>query len=130
MICLCDGALIAVASVSGGEKGCDVYMMKHIIHDWDDEASVTILSNIVTAMKPDSRLLLIEVVVPEDNAYNPFSTEFSSYFDLHMFVAVGGAERRPSEFRSILERAGLKLADIHKGTGPGAAMCVVEAVLA
>lgn len=103
--------------------------MKHIIHDWDDDNSVAILRNIVAAMKPESHLLILDVVVPEDNTYNPFSTEFSTYFDLHMLVAVGGTERRPSEFRSILERAGLELVQIHKGTGPGAAMCVVEAQL-
>lgn len=108
-------------------KDCDVYTMKHIIHDWDDEDSVTILSNVASAMKTGSHLLLLEVVVPEDNSYNPFSTEFSSYFDLHMLVAVGGAERRPNEFASILHRAGLELVKIHKGRGPGAAMCVVEA---
>lgn len=110
-------------------QGCDVYTMKHIIHDWDDKQSVEILRNTAAAMHPGSRLLLLEVVVPEDNSYNPLKTDFSSYFDLHMLVAVGGAERRPSEFKRILTRAGLELVEVHKGSGPGALMCVIEARL-
>jgi len=110
-------------------RGCDVYTMKHIIHDWDDKQSVEILRNTAAAMHPGSRLLLLEVVVPEDNSYNPLKTDFSSYFDLHMLVAVGGAERRPSEFKRILTRAGLELVEVHKGSGPGALMCVIEARL-
>jgi hypothetical protein len=103
--------------------------MKHIIHDWDDGQSVAILRNVADAMHAGSHLVLLEVVVPEDNSYNPFKTEFSSYFDLHMLVAVGGAERRPSEFKRIMQRAGLELVKIHKGRGPGALMCVIEAKL-
>lgn len=125
-VALVPGSFFDASSIP---KGCDVYVMKHIIHDWDDGQSVAILRNVADVMHAGSHLVLLEVVVPEDNSYNPFKTEFSSYFDLHMLVAVGGAERRPSEFKRIMQRAGLELVKIHKGRGPGALMCVIEAKL-
>ena len=47
--------------------GADAYMMKHIIHDWDDERAVTILRNIHEAMTRDGKVLIIEIVIPEGN---------------------------------------------------------------
>ena len=48
--------------------GADAYMMKHIIHDWDDERALQILSNIRKAMNPNGRVLLVESVITQDGA--------------------------------------------------------------
>jgi hypothetical protein len=84
--------------------GADVYVMKHIIHDWDDERCVKILSNIREAMSSDGRVLTCEVVVPEGN-----DPHFSKVMDLEMLVSPGGVERTEAEYRELYAAAGLKL---------------------
>jgi len=88
-------------SVPGGG---DAYILKWIIHDWDDERSIQILQNIRNHMSPDSRLILIDAVVPEDD-----SPDFSKFFDLNMLVMTGGKERTEKEFGELLQAAGFKL---------------------
>lgn len=85
-------------------EGGDVYMMKWIIHDWDDEKSITILRNIHQAMKADGRLLLLETVVPAGN-----EPHWSKFLDLNMMVMTGGCERTEAEFDALLQAAGFRL---------------------
>ncbi len=68
--------------------GADTYMMKHIIHDWDDESSIKILQNIRSAMNEKGKVLIIEMVVPEGNEPHP-----SKALDILMLVMEGGKER-------------------------------------
>ncbi len=82
----------------------DVYMLKYIIHDWDDEKSITILKNIAAEMPDDSRVLLIETIIPEGNDPHP-----GKIIDLEMLVSPGGIERTAAEYDELLENAGLKL---------------------
>lgn len=89
-------------------SGGDVYLLKYIIHDWDDAAAITILENCRKAMKPGARLLIIDVVVPVQNA--PFAKVWS---DIEMMVLLpNGKERTESEFLTLLSDAGLKIARI------------------
>jgi hypothetical protein len=87
--------------------GADAYMMKHIIHDWDDESSIRILRNIRAAMSEGGRVLIIEMVVPEGNEPSP-----SKALDLLMLVMEGGKERTEKEYRRLLEEAGFRLTRI------------------
>ncbi|MGQ3684380.1 MAG: methyltransferase [Candidatus Loosdrechtia sp.] len=87
--------------------GADVYMMKHIIHDWDDGRSIKILQNVRSAMNENSKVLIIEMVVPEGNEPSP-----SKALDLLMLVMEGGKERTKDEYRNLLEASGLRLARI------------------
>jgi hypothetical protein len=103
-------------------RGADAYMMKHIIHDWDDERSVSILRNINSAMNADSRVLIIETVVPEGN-----EPHYSKLLDLEMLASPGGAERTAAEYRELLAAAGLRLARIVPTRSP---FSIVEAVRA
>jgi hypothetical protein len=85
----------------------DVYLLKWIIHDWDDESAQIILQNCCAAMAHTDRLLLIESVIgPENN------TCFTKFMDLAMLVMTGGRERTETEYRALLGRAGLKLTRI------------------
>lgn len=84
--------------------GADTYMLKHIIHDWDDERAALILNNIRRAMRADGRVLLFEAVVPAGNA-----PDFGKLMDLEMLVSPGGVERTEREFRELLAQAGLRL---------------------
>jgi len=83
--------------------GGDAYIMKHIIHDWDDAEALTILRNIRTRLeeKPHGRVILVESVLPSDNSPN-----FGKLVDLEMMLMPGGRERTAAEFKSLFERAG------------------------
>jgi hypothetical protein len=88
----------------------DVFMMRHIIHDWTDEQCVTILRNIRRAIGQTSgaaKLLVLESVIPRGN--DPF---FGKLLDLTMLTIPGGMERTDSEYRSLLVRGGFELTRI------------------
>ncbi len=88
-------------------KDADAYMMKHIIHDWDDENSIKILQNIRSAMNDNGKVLIIEMVVPEGNEPSP-----SKALDILMLVMEGGKERTKDEYRKLLEASGFRLTRI------------------
>jgi len=82
----------------------DIYLLKHIIHDWDDEQSALILSNCARALRPRGRLVLIEHSMPEDDHASPVSL-----VDLNMLVLLPGRERTVREYADLLARVGLHL---------------------
>jgi len=100
----------------------DIYMLKHIIHDWYDDKNQKILGNIRANMPEDAKVLIIEAVVPEGN-----EPHFSKIIDLEMLIAPGGVERTPSEFEELLRNSGFKLNRIIQTPGM---MSIVEAVKA
>lgn len=102
--------------------GGDAYLMKFIIHDWDDERSVTILKNIHRAMADNGKLLLVEAVVPPGN-----EPHFSKFMDIHMLIMTGGRERTEAEYAALFARAGFKLTRI---VPTQSTMSVIEAVKA
>ncbi len=85
-------------------EGADAYMMRHIIHDWDDEKSLTILRNCHRAMSSNGKLLIVESVIPSGN--EPFGGKF---LDLVMLLIPGGKERTDDEYRMLLGKAGFEL---------------------
>jgi DNA-binding transcriptional ArsR family regulator len=91
------------ASVNGGS---DLYMMKSVLHDWNDEQSHAILKNVRTA---GSRLLLVERVMPEPG--EPLNPR-APLFDLNMMALTGGRERTASEWRELLAGAGFRVTRI------------------
>jgi hypothetical protein len=87
--------------------GADAYLMRHIIHDWDDDNSNMILRNCRRAMGQGSKLLVVEGVVPPGN-----EPSVSKFFDLAMLVSPGGMERTANEYRQLFEAAGFRLTRI------------------
>jgi hypothetical protein len=87
--------------------GADAYLMRHIIHDWDDDKAITILSNCRRAMGQGGKLLVVEVVVPTGN-----EPSVSKFFDLAMMVLPGGMERTEEEYRQLFEAGGFRLTRI------------------
>ena len=85
-------------------SGCRAYVMKHVIHDWDDERAQNILANCRRAVPADGVLLLVEWVLPEGNA--PSAGKFA---DVVMLLMTGGKERTMEEYRQLLRRAGFRL---------------------
>jgi hypothetical protein len=87
--------------------GADAYLLRHIIHDWDDEKATRILQNVNRAMNKDGRLLIIESVIPPGN--DPFPAKL---LDLAMLVIPGGQERTEEEYRTLYGGAGFRLTRI------------------
>jgi orsellinic acid C2-O-methyltransferase len=88
--------------------GGDAYLLKAVLHDWDDEQCAAILRSCRRAIPSNGRLLLIERAVPERFEGNPIHHAIAR-MDLHMLVEFGGKERTEGEFRNLLEGAGFKL---------------------
>jgi hypothetical protein len=85
----------------------DIYMLKHIIHDWYDDKCEKILGNIRASMPPDAKLLILDAVVPP-----PGVPHFSKFLDLEMLMLPGGMERDAAQFESLLTRSGFKMTRI------------------
>jgi hypothetical protein len=83
--------------------GADAYLMRHIIHDWEDEEAIAILRNCREAMNPESKVLVVETVIPPGN-----EPCFGKWLDL-MMLLVGGCERTEREYSRLFSEAGLKL---------------------
>ena len=105
--------------------GGDAYVLKDIIHDWDDERATTILENCHRAMalvstRNASRLLIIEKVIPPGNT--PFAGKLT---DITMLLIAGGRERTAEEYQALLTGAGFRLTKIVPTRSPAS---VIEGV--
>jgi hypothetical protein len=86
--------------------GADVYLMKHVLHGYDDQAAITILRNCREAMLPGAHLLIIEFVLPDTVPAPDAALETRLMSDLNMLVATGGKERSALQWRALLDHAG------------------------
>ncbi len=93
--------------------GADCYVMRHIIHDWDDEKSITILRRCREAMRPGGKVLVVESVVPPGN-----EPHFAKFCDLIMLAVPGGRERTAEEYEDLYAAAGLKVTRIVPTAAP------------
>ena len=98
----------------------DAIIMSHIIHDWDDERSVTILKNCAKAVPRNGKVLICEAVIPAGDTFSP-----GKLLDLEMLVMPGGMERTAEEYGTLLKQAGLRLERIVPTRTP---VCVIEGV--
>lgn len=94
-------------------EGGDAYLMRYIIHDWEDDEAIAILKVCRRAMRDPAKLLLVERNVAPPNEMP--ATKFS---DLNMLVAPGGRERTRDEYASLFEKSGFELTGmVPAGTG-------------
>lgn len=98
----------------------DIYLMKFIIHDWNDEQSIGILQNLAKSAPQGAKVLLVETLVEEDDN----APSLSKIMDLNMLVMTGGKERTASEYAELFEKTGFKFVKVH----PTAPLQIVEAV--
>ena len=82
----------------------DLYVMRRVIHDFDDEQAASILANVRRHMPRDATLLLLESVVPPGN-----TPHFAKSLDLDMMIFVGGRERTERQFETLLDRSGFRM---------------------
>jgi len=106
--------------------GGDVYLLKHILHDWNDDECVTILRRVRESMAPDARVVVVEMLIDEDGPgqgrMGPPSP--APLLDLNMLVMLTGKERTAEDFAALFEKAALRLAGVTPTHSP---MSVIEA---
>jgi cyclopropane fatty-acyl-phospholipid synthase-like methyltransferase len=86
----------------------DAYLLKNVIHNWDDERAIAILMCCHQAMKEQGRLLVIDFVIPPENQF-----AMSKFMDVNMFIMCpGGRERTEAEFSALFASAGFQLTQI------------------
>jgi len=101
----------------------DSYVMKSVIHDWDDAHAIAILKNCVRAMRsPNGKVLLIELLITPDN-----EPDMAKWIDIEMLAMAGGRERTEAEFAELFSKVGLRLSRVVRAASP---FCVIEAVKA
>lgn len=106
-----------------GVPPADSYVLKSVIHDWDDARSVAILKNCARAMRGSGgKVLLIEFVIDPGN-----EPSLAKWIDMEMLAMAGGRERTERDFAELFSQAGLRLARVVRTKSP---YCVIEAVKA
>jgi hypothetical protein len=100
----------------------DVFLLKQILHDWNDDQCRKILQNCARAMPSTGRLLLVEMVIPDDRSPSP-----AAMMDMNMLALLPGKERSAAEYEALLKSAGLKTARLIRTHSP---FEVIEAVRA
>jgi SAM-dependent methyltransferase len=101
--CMCVAGDFFAAIPAGG----DIYLLKSVLHNWDDAASVNILRNCRRAMGEHGRLVLAERVIPSGN-----TPAEAKLFDINMLVVMGGQERTQEEYCALFEAAELRLTQV------------------
>jgi hypothetical protein len=99
--------------------GADLLILKSVLHDWNDEECIRILKNCRAAIEPGGRILLVEILVPEE-----MGADFVMLMDLNMLVMTGGRERTAREYGTLLEAAGFGKARVIPTRSP---MSLLEA---
>lgn len=99
--------------------GADAYMLKWVLHDWDDEGAIQILRSCHRAMKADSRLLVVEHMIGPADA-----RALATLMDLNMMVVTGGRVRTRPDHTHLFEEAGLRIVSVMPTTSP---LWVIEA---
>jgi O-methyltransferase domain/Dimerisation domain len=100
--------------------GGDAYLLSHIIHDWNEDQCLTILSHCRKVMKPESRLLIVETVLPTGDTPHQGKVQ-----DMVMLVVPGGQERTEAEYAALLRRSDFRLSRV---VPTGSVVSVVEAL--
>lgn len=127
---LAEAGIADRCSVVGGSffdsvpGGADAYLLKHVIHDWNDEQAVQILSNCRTAVPAKGVLLIIEGVYPA-RIDRSLECQGAAANDVNMLVATGGRQRSQAEFEAVLEASGFRLNRIVPTLAP---VSVIEGV--
>jgi hypothetical protein len=101
----CD--IVGGSFFEGVPEGGDAYVMRAVIHDWEDEEAIAILKTCRRAMTETAKLILIERIVAPPNEMP--ATKFS---DLNMLVLPGGRERIREEFGALLSKSGFELTHV------------------
>ncbi len=120
------GGIEARVTIEAGDffetvpAGGDIYLLSHIIHDWNEDQCLAILGHCRKVIKPDGRVLIVETVLPTGDTPHQGKVQ-----DMVMLVLPGGQERTEAEYASLLGKAGFRLSRV---VPTESVVSVVEAV--
>lgn len=112
--------IVAGSFLDSVASGGNLYILKRILHDWDDETCIKILKNCHKAMDINARIIIFDCIMPEGNTY-----DISKDIDIIMMTIFGGKERTKKDFETLLNAAGFKLDKVN--TIPGTMLSEIEA---
>ncbi len=95
----------------GVPAGADAYLVKHVIHDWDDERAIRILRHCRAVLPDGGKVLIVEGLYPPRIDASPLARGAAAN-DVNMLVNTGGRQRSEPEFRALYAASGLTLARI------------------
>jgi len=101
-------------------EGADAHLLKSVVHDWDDTATLKILRACRAAIADTGRLLVVEPIIRAGNEPDP-----AKFSDLNMLVMLGGQERTAEDFERLYAEAGYRLTDI---IHTGSSMSIIEGI--
>jgi hypothetical protein len=104
---------------TGSLPACDAYLLMEVLHDWDDRQVQTILRNVRSAARPDAKLLIVEIIMPEGPGPN-----WAKTMDIWMLM-IGGKQRTRKEYEALLPGAGFRL---NREIATHAGTSIIEAV--
>eukprot|EP01126_Amoeba_proteus_P064937 TRINITY_DN9149_c0_g1_i1.p1 TRINITY_DN9149_c0_g1~~TRINITY_DN9149_c0_g1_i1.p1 ORF type:complete len:283 (-),score=38.96 TRINITY_DN9149_c0_g1_i1:321-1169(-) len=92
---------------------CDAFIFKRVIHDWDDESAVQILSNVCKVLAPEGKLFVADRVVEGEDEYDPSTVDMlGAWMDVNTMTILRGEERTRERWRTILSKSGFTLIDV------------------
>lgn len=95
----------------GVPPGADAYLIKHVIHDWEDERAIRILQHCRAALPDGGKVLIVEGIYPPRVDPSPLARGAAAN-DVNMLVNTGGRQRSEQEFRALYAASGLALGRI------------------
>lgn len=99
----------------------DLYLLRQVLHMWNDETCIRALRNCAASASHDARIVLLEQLVGD-----PPESAWDALMDLHMLLVMGGRERTEEEWAQLLERAGLGFKGV---TGTSTPLRIIEATM-
>jgi hypothetical protein len=114
---LAEAGMVDRCEVVGGSffdavpRGADAYLLKHVIHDWNDERAGAILRNCRAAVPAQGKLLIVEGVYPA-RIDQSLDSRGAAANDVNMLVCTGGRQRSEAEFRDLFAASGFRLTRI------------------
>jgi len=87
--------------------GSDAYILSHVLHDWDDDQAIQILTNCRKAIQAGGKLLILEWVLPEGD-----TPHVAKVVDINMMMLMGGEERTGKQYGRLLDKAGFRITRI------------------
>lgn len=103
--------MLVPLGLADNEVGAKFYYLRAIFHDYPDEKCLVILKNLIQVMAKNSRILIDEVVLPDQGVHWQ-----AALMDLTMMAALGAKERTREEWNSLIDSAGLKILEVYTYT--------------
>ena len=107
----------------------DVYFMRWILHDWSDKYAIRIIRNIVPAMKPGSRIVIMETVLQPPGKLSFIGERMATSSDLQMMVACMSRERTADDWKQLVGQAESRLRFVDVVQPAGSTLGAVEFIL-